>query len=387
MSDAPRFDIDLAAFAADPYPALAQMRARAPICHVPQLGATLITRRDDIHREEKRIDVFSSHQPEGLMVQLMGENLMRKDGDAHQAERRALFPALSPRAVREHWAGQFHAACAAVLDDLGSRGEADLVADFAIPVSGAALCAITGLSEMSAREMDAVSQSMIDGCANYAGDSAIEARCHAATALIDDHITRAMNRLAGSDDPSCVGVLMRAGMQEASLRANVKLVISGGQNEPRDAIAGTAWALLAHRQALAAVQEGRAGWGQAFDEYARLIAPIGMSPRRVARRDSVQGITFEPEDRVFLMFGSAGRDEAHFTRADEFDIFRDTGKALTFGAGPHFCAGAAAARCLITEVALPMLFERLPALELVGPAPFHGWAFRGPLRVPVRWRV
>ncbi|MCC5988471.1 MAG: cytochrome P450 [Pararhodobacter sp.] len=387
MSDAPRFDIDLAGFSADPYPALAQMRAEAPICHVPQLGATLITRRDDIHREEKRIDVFSSHQPEGLMVQLMGENLMRKDGDAHQAERRALFPALSPRIVREHWEGRFRTACATVLDDLAPRGEADLVADFAIPVSGAALCAITGLTEMSAREMDSVSQAMIDGCANYAGDSAIEARCHAATAQIDEHITRAMRRLAGSDDPSCVAVLMRAGLPEMSLRANVKLVISGGQNEPRDAIAGTAWALLAHHQALAAVQEGQAGWGQAFDEYARLIAPIGMSPRRVARRECVQGVTFEPEDRVFLMYGSAGHDEAHFTRPDEFDIFRDTGKALTFGAGPHFCAGAAAARCLITEVALPMLFERLARLELAGPSPFHGWAFRGPLKVPVRWRV
>lgn len=387
MSDAPRFDIDPAAFAADPYPDLARMRAEAPIAHVPQLGATLITRRDDIHREEKCIDVFSSHQPEGLMVQLMGENMMRKDGAAHQAERRALFPALSPRTVQAHWAAQFRTACAAVLDELAPAGEADLVADFAIPVSGAALCAITGLTDMSARRMDAVSQAMIDGCANYAGDAAVAARCHAATAQIDDHITRAMRRLAGSDDLSCVAVLMRAGQCEASLRANVKLVISGGQNEPRDAIAGTAWALLAHPPALAALRDGRAGWAQAFDEYARLIAPIGMSPRRVARRDTVQGVTFEPEDRVFLMFGSAGRDEAYFERPDEYDILRDTGPALTFGAGPHFCAGAAAARCLITEVALPMLFDRLKGLELAGPAPFHGWAFRGPLRVPVRWRV
>ncbi len=391
MSDAPRFEIDLAEFAADPYPALARMRAEAPIAHVPQLGATLMTRRDTIHVQEKRIDVFSSHQPEGLMTRLMGENMMRKDGAAHQAERRALFPALSPRTVQGHWAGQFRVACARVLDDLAPRGQADLVADFAMPVSGAALCAITGLTDMTPAEMDAVSQAMIDGCANYAGDAAVEARCHAATAKIDAHIDRALERALGRAGQAgamdCVSVQARAGLAEASLRANVKLVISGGQNEPRDAIAGTAWALLKHPDALAAVRGGRASWAQAFDEYARWIAPIGMSPRRVARVDTVEGVTFQPEDRVFLMFGSAGRDEAYFDRADVYDIFRDTGPALTFGAGPHFCAGAAAARCLVTEVALPMLFQRLPGLELAGPAPFAGWAFRGPQRVPVRWPV
>lgn len=385
MPDTPRYDIDPAAFAADPYPDLARMRAGAPICMVPQLGAVLITRRDDIWTQEKRIEVFSSHQPQGLMTRLMGENLMRKDGDAHQAERRALFPALSPRTVRAHWEPRFRAACAAVLDDLAPRGAADLVADFAIPVSGAALCALTGLSTMSPREMDAVSQAMIDGCANYTGDRATEARCHAATARIDAHIAEALRR--GDDEPTCVAVLARAGQPAESLRANVKLVISGGQNEPRDAIAGTAWAVLAHPQARDALSRGAATWAQAFDEYTRLVAPIGMSPRQVARRDQVNGVTFEPGERVFLMFSSANRDEAHFTDAGRYDIFRDTGPAITFGAGPHFCAGAAVARCLITEVALPMLFDRLKGLELAGPVDFHGWAFRGPRAVPVRWRA
>jgi cytochrome P450 len=385
MSDAPVYPIDPAAFAADPYPDLARMRADACICFVPQLGATLITRRNDIWAQEKRTDVLSSHQPQGLMTRLMGENLMRKDGAAHQAERRALFPALSPRTVQDHWLPRFRAACAAVLDDLAPRGRADLVRDFAIPVSGAALCAITGLTTMTPAEMDAVSQAMIDGCANYGGDPGTEARCHAATAAIDAHIDRALARADAT--PDCVSVQRAAGLPEESLRANVKLVISGGQNEPRDAIAGTAHALLAHPEALQAIRDGRATWAQAFDEYARWQAPIGMSPRRVARRDTVQGVTLEPEDRVFLMFGSAGRDAAHFTDPETYDIARDTGPALTFGAGPHFCAGAPAARVLICDVALPMLFARLPGLRPAGETRFHGWAFRGPVTVPVAWAI
>ena len=48
MSSAPVFPIDPTSFYSDPYPTLAQMRATAPVCFVPELGATLFTRRDDI---------------------------------------------------------------------------------------------------------------------------------------------------------------------------------------------------------------------------------------------------------------------------------------------------------------------------------------------------
>jgi len=101
------FPIDVAAFWHDPYPTLAQMRRAAPICYVPEFDATLITRRDDIFACEKIIEVFSSVQPGGLMTQLMGENMMRKDGDAHMVERRQAHPTLSPRTVKETWASQF----------------------------------------------------------------------------------------------------------------------------------------------------------------------------------------------------------------------------------------------------------------------------------------
>src|SRR5215813_5195542 len=109
MSTAPHFPIDPQAFWRDPYPVLAEMRRGAPICFVPQLRSTLLTRRDDIFVSEKRIDVFSSHQPEGLMVKLMGHNMMRKDGEAHMAERAVFFPAVSPKAVRAHWLTEFQA--------------------------------------------------------------------------------------------------------------------------------------------------------------------------------------------------------------------------------------------------------------------------------------
>ena len=382
MSDAPVTHIDPARFTADPYPDLARMRRDAPITYVPELGATLITRRDDVHREEKRIDTFSSLQPDGLMTRLMGENMMRKDGAAHLSERKILFPALSPRTVADHWKAQFEASAREILKELIPKGKGDLVADFAMPVSAEALKAITGLTEMPTAEMDRVSQAMIDGCANYAGDAQIEARCHAATAAIDAHISRMWQR---PRPRSALAVQIAGGMVEASVRANIKLIISGGQNEPRDAIAGTIWALLCHPEQLALITSGASSFQAAFAEYARWISPIGMSPRRTARQDRVNDVTFEPEDRVFLMFSSACRDEAHFAEPDRFDITRNTQPAVSFGAGPHFCAGAAAARCLIAEVALPLAFKHLKNMRIAGAVDFTGWAFRGPISVPAEW--
>ena len=68
-------------------------------------------------------------------------------------------------------------------------------------------------------------------------------------------------------------------------------------------------------------------------------------------------------------------------------VRRDVSKSVAFGAGPHFCAGAAASRAMIADVALPTLFSRAPKLEIAADEPVRigGWAFRGLLNLPVRW--
>ncbi len=387
MSTAPIYEIDPSAFKADPYPDLAKMRANGGIHFVPQLQATLFTRRADIFVCEKKVEVFSSRQPGGLMEELMGQNMMRKDGEAHMAERRAAFPALSPRTVMDQWKAEFETAAERLLDGLAPLGGADLVTDYAMPLSGAALQAITGLVNMDPTEMDRVSQGMIDGIANYAGDPAVEAHCRDCTASIDRQIDARMDALRAAPDKSLLSVQMQAGLPDESIRANVKLAISGGQNEPRDAIAGAAWALLQHPDQLDAVMSGAATWRAVFEEYARWISPIGMSPRRIDQVFEYKGVRFEPEERTFFMYGSANRDEAEFDAPEDFNVMRDTGRAIAFGAGPHFCAGAAASRVLIAEVALPMLFERLTGMRVVETPVFDGWAFRGPKSLSVQWDV
>lgn len=388
MSSAPTVNVDPAIFWANPYPLLAEMRATTPICFVPELGATLITRRDDIHVCEKNVAVFSSDQPGGLMNVLMGHNMMRKDGEEHRQERFVYYPTISPRKVEQVWAVLFEQLTDAVLDNFEKSGSTDLVPDYATAVSGEALKAVTGLTQVRFQDLNAWSQAMIDGVSNYTGNPELESRCHDATAAIDAAISERLPEVKQEPDYSLLSVMTEAGMTEDMVRANIKLTISGGQNEPRDAIAGAIWALLTHPDQLALALSGEVSWLQVFEEYCRWIAPIGMSPRRVAVEHTYGGVVFEPEERVFLMFSSANRDAEHFRDADRFDVTRDTTASLHFGAGPHFCAGAAASRSLVGDVALPKVFHRLEDLRLDAsepPVEFGGWAFRGPLSLPVVW--
>lgn len=404
MPRPPEYNIDLASFWRDPYPVLAELRQNQPVAYVPQLQGIVLTRRADIATHEKMTDVFSSHQPDGLMNKLMGRNLMRKDGAAHLRERKAIFPSLSPVTARDHWRQIFQQHADRILDRLNEPPAAgrivknqdtkksattDLVADFALPFSADCLRSLTGLTNLSVTQMDSVSQAMIDGIANYSGDADIEAQCHEATQTIDHAIDQQLSAEVQPHHKDLLTTMRLAEMPIDSIRANIKLAISGGQNEPRDAIAGTIWALLKYPDQLQMINDSSATWMQAFEEYSRWISPIGMSPRRIAKPHTIHQLQLLPEDKVFLMFSSANRDEQWFQQPDQFDITRDNSKSIPFGAGPHFCAGAWTSKTMIAQVALPSAFKRLKQLALVenSDAPMRGWAFRGLSSLPVEWQL
>lgn len=382
MAKPPSIDIDLRSFSEDPYPAMATMRRNTPVAWVNQLGAIVLTRHAHITQAEKDVAFFSSHQPQGLMTKLMGENMMRKDGPAHLRERMLMLATLTTRQVRERWMAVFEAIADEVLSELALKPRPDLMRDYALPFSGRCLLAITGLKDCSYNDLDAWSQAMIDGIANYSGDAAIELRCNQATQAIDDAIDQHLSKLSGQADTSLLSVMHHAGLSDESLKANIKLTISGGQNEPRDAIGGLLWVLLARPHLVQAIEQGSLDWRAVTEEYLRWLSPIGMSPRRATRAGQFAGFDIEPEQRVFFLFSAANRDEAVFDQPDAFNPWRDSSAHIAFGAGPHFCAGAWAAKAMIADVALPRFFARFPRAKLAQEPEstiFHGWAFRGPL--------
>ena len=79
---------------------------------------------------------------------------------------------------------------------------------------------------------------------------------------------------------------------------------------------------------------------------------------------TLDGVTIPARSRCLVLIGTANHDPAVYDRPSEFDPLRvRAGQHLAFGAGPHYCVGAALARLELTT-ALQALARRLPNLTL-----------------------
>tara|TARA_B100002051_G_scaffold265797_1_gene292174 strand:+ start:1051 stop:1341 length:291 start_codon:yes stop_codon:yes gene_type:complete len=95
------------------------------------------------------------------------------------------------------------------------------VPSYATAASGEALKAITGLTQAKFEDLDAWSQAMIDGIANYVGDSSVEARCVEATTAIDQAISERLPIILENPDASLLSVMTHGGMPDEMVRANI----------------------------------------------------------------------------------------------------------------------------------------------------------------------
>ena len=85
------------------------------------------------------------------------------------------------------------------------------------------------------------------------------------------------------------------------------------------------------------------------------------------------------------LLAAANRDPRVWEDPHRFRPDRTPQPHLAFGAGLHFCVGAPLAR-LEMQVALPILFARLPGLRLAGaPRYADAYHFRGLTALPVAW--
>jgi len=89
-------------------------------------------------------------------------------------------------------------------------------------------------------------------------------------------------------------------------------------------------------------------------------------------------------DQVVVMLAAANRDPRRFADPDVFRPGRPDAGPLSFGAGAHFCLGAALAR-LEGTVAFGKLLARFPAIAAAGePERRKGLTFRGFEHLPVK---
>lgn len=380
-------DVTFAEIWDDPFPLYARMRRDCPVAWVSAARIHLVTRFDDIHTVERDCETFPAYDPNSLQIRAMGRTMMRRDGEDHLSIRRIVEPAFHPKTVRDHWTPEFQRICDGLIDGIRADGSGDLFSAFAAPLASKCLAAITGLTDTGWEDLAWWSQALMDGVGNYSDDADIWARNETAFAAIDAAIDARIPVLRAMPDQSMLSLLVAAEAPLDMIRANLKVVIGGGLNEPRDAVCTALHGLLSNPDQFAQVRADLSLCARVFEEAVRWCAPIGMYPRRVAREVELGGATLHPGDIIGLSVASACHDESRFENGGRFDINRPKVSHLAFGAGPHFCLGTWAARKMVGEIALPALIDRLPGLRADPdtPARFGGWVFRGPLTLPVLW--
>ncbi len=127
----------------------------------------------------------------------------------------------------------------------------------------------------------------------------------------------------------------------------------------------------------------------AVEELLRCSRLGGLAPARVTREDvAIGGVTIPAGEQVIPLFATANRDPSVFGDPDRFNVTRDAGNHLSFGAGVHHCLGAQLARVELQE-AFRGLVGRLPGLRLAVPTSElefkPGMAIHSLRELPVLW--
>ncbi|GAF43149.1 cytochrome P450 [Rhodococcus wratislaviensis] len=372
----------------DPFPIYRRMREESPIHWVPAVNRYMVTGYSACHLIENDQDIYSADETNSLMKRAMGHSMLRKDDPEHDTDRRSYGGVLRPRAIKETWNAIFAKNCETYLRQLREAGPgSDLIRDFAAPYAAENLREVMGFYNATQADMQRWSQTMMDGTGNYADDPDVWALSDQSFNEVDDAIDEILPYLRKNPDASLLSKMADMPIPMDAIRANMKMTIGGGLNEPRDVLGVAVWALLSRPAQLAQVLADSRMYGTAFDEAVRWVAPIGMYPRETTCDAVLEGIALPKGARLGVVVGAANRDPAIFTQPDDFDINRDKKPHLAFGGGNHFCAGAWVARAAVADIALPQLFAELPNLRIdPTQAPTAaGWVFRGMTSLSVRW--
>jgi cytochrome P450 len=279
--------------------------------------------------EAARADVDPGGEPAGTVRVPGFATAVRRSLVPVLAQPSAEHPAVGPR-IHEHEPAEALELLAADEIDLAlvydytlapvrDDGKMDALGDFAGPFAARTLKLLLGLHAARDEDLEFAAQAFID-VGNYADDADTWQRCERANRLVDEAVTADWDPGA---DGTVLSALIEAGTRsEEEVRANVKLFVSGGLNEPRDVIATTLHALLADPQQEALAREDPENLAKATEESLRWTSPIGMFPRVVHEDTELGGVHLTAGTRIGVLIASANRDERHWEEPDRFDLRR-----------------------------------------------------------------
>ncbi len=362
---------------ANPYPLYRKLREQDPVHWDPFLHAWVVTRYPDVITVLHKYQADRTPTPEQLtamgceslnpIARLMVKQMLFMDGSAHTRLRTLAAHAFSPARVavlRDH----IQDIANKLMDDLESRGEMDLVGDFAEPLPAIVTAEMLGvpvadhvkLKDWSATFAEMLgnfqhnpdrSQSVLEavnGMTAYFGETIREMRRNPREGLVHSLMTAEVNGDRLTDE-------------EVIATAIVTMV--GGQETTTNLIGNGMLTLLRHPEKMEWLRNNLDKIQPATEELLRYESPSQQTARLAPADVVLGGKEIKKRQAVIAVMAAGNRDPERFADPDTLDLERTGNQHLAFGWAAHFCFGAALAR-IEGQIAFATLLSRLPDLKL-----------------------
>ncbi|HZB21453.1 MAG TPA: cytochrome P450 [Blastococcus sp.] len=328
----------------DPYPHFAELRELGAVVHLPANDVYALTRYDVVRDALGDPGTFSSRSIgfNPMVNEALQGTSLASDPPVHAQLRAALTENLSPRALRGLKA-QIDAKAAALVGELVEKGSFEAIDALArvFPLEVVAdLIGFTGhVRENMLRWGEAAMQVIGPLNQRTAENFPIAGELYAWCAGVT-----AEDLAPGSVGRGIFDAEARGDIPPDTAGHIIHQYLGAGVDSTVAAIGNIVALFGTHPDQFDLVRDDPSLVPAAFAEALRFWAPINTWGRYVTRDVEIDGTTVPAGSQAAILLGSGNRDPHHYEDPDAFLVGRNPVDHLTFGFGPHGCAGQGLAR-------------------------------------------
>ncbi|MFD8687399.1 cytochrome P450 [Streptomyces sp. NPDC059651] len=360
-------DIDLFAdeVVLDPYPVYAELREQGPVVHLPKNDVHVLTRYEAIRGALADWESFSSDSIgfNPMVNEALGGTSLASDPPAHTQLRATLTENLSPRALRG-LKGRIEAKADALVAGLVGQGSFEAIDALAraFPLEVVAdLIGFTGRARDNMLRWGQAAMQVIGPMNRRTAES-----FPIAGELYDwCSRVRATDLAEGSVGRGIFDAEARGAIAPGTAGPIIHQYLGAGIDTTVAAIGNIVALIGPHPDRLEQIRRDPSLVPAVFNEVLRFWAPVHAWGRRATRDVEIEGTVIPAGAQVAVLFGAGNRDPRHFDDPDTFLVGRNPVDHLSFGYGPHGCAGQGLAR-LEAHAVIEALSRRVRRL-VVGP--------------------
>lgn len=383
---------------ANPYPVYAELRRDSPVCQIDPGGVWAVTRYRDAEFVLKHPELFSSaafrdlFNPSWCERNPGGQSMFALDPPEHGKQRALVTTAFSPRSVARLDALIVQTAEGLADDIKAAPGEVDFVEQFAAKLPARIICELLGLDPSFIPQFRRWNDDLFSITPVRPSDERV-ASVQKTLRDMTTYLTEVVNERRRAPREDVVSDLVRAEIDGAVLSdddilAFLFLLLPAGLETTTHLLSNAVFGLTQRPGELARLRQDQAKIPAFIEEVLRHDAPAQSIARMTTAEVTIGGVTLPPQSVVFVMLGSANRDETVFPDPDRFDIERGTQGGLAFGHGIHFCLGAMLSR-LEGRAGMRALCSRFSDIERL-PGELHynqALTARGLIALPLRFTL